>query len=704
MKQKKAPADIQKYTDESEQMVLDFFLDLFASQSGYTEEDDVKKEVVCLDAHVSGPDHTYELRLYDRGWKIRRMALGPLGENSGSKSRCYKVIYDDVLVVKIPIYPIRDFDEYIESINAERRIVGVLSPDIECIAPGIAAILRKIPGFEVDPDQTGMALEMSYIRILKKSPWLQSHLKIGESFAFFMSLSRHAFLGNVIQRMHDLPSRLHEEIASQFDILWNLMAFEGMYGPENSSIFFSINEIYNEYEEQVNALLREHRANVSAFAFKRKEWFLFQLAGREIESGNHQNLTPAFFDGLNTLFENLFSVHSRDIEGYRGMMRQYVREKMFKQNRTLFKNIISSVLDLLYWLRVKGVSIRDLKPDNIFVIGDTMLQCGGEFALGLIDFETSLRFRPPAGQTIQQPMLAGTLSYSTPSQFVRNGVLSETLGDLPRLFHIQDWHAAMVMIYFIVTGERLFDRARHNVTHVARLMQQAGEQDEGDHVKTFREISRIFWYHATAEFQEKISRREDYLKSIGLPILQNVKAILKDMVLTGGSGEVRRMSARIDGQSYFISGRSRKDLLNSTAKTIGRCRRNWKEGVNVPDARPEIRKGIIVFLQELEEIKQRVEIWSRMKRLLEQDVPVISIHDLLVLMFNGVISTMYREEWGKLNEDVLTLEKEGIGGRDRRGAYEETVSYEPTVSSALDETLSYEETLSFEKTLTPDDV
>ena len=61
-------------------------------------------------------------------WTKRRMTIGPLGEESGSKSKCYYVIYDVHMVVKIPAKPVTDFEQYIESIKKEVQIVNKLIP------------------------------------------------------------------------------------------------------------------------------------------------------------------------------------------------------------------------------------------------------------------------------------------------------------------------------------------------------------------------------------------------------------------------------------------------------------------------------------------------------------------------------------------------------------------------------------------------
>ena len=61
---------------------------------------------------TTGPNHIYELRVkHMEDWAKRRMTIGPLGEESGSKSKCYFVIYDVHLVLKTPARPIDDFEE-----------------------------------------------------------------------------------------------------------------------------------------------------------------------------------------------------------------------------------------------------------------------------------------------------------------------------------------------------------------------------------------------------------------------------------------------------------------------------------------------------------------------------------------------------------------------------------------------------------------
>jgi hypothetical protein len=125
--------------------VVEFFLNLYRKQIG--AEPDAPTEYVALMSKNSGPNHIYELRVkHMEDWAKRRMTIGPLGEESGSKSKCYYVIYDVHMVVKIPAKPVTDFEPYIESIKKETHIVNKLIPK-ECIIPKVSVILGMFHSF-----------------------------------------------------------------------------------------------------------------------------------------------------------------------------------------------------------------------------------------------------------------------------------------------------------------------------------------------------------------------------------------------------------------------------------------------------------------------------------------------------------------------------------------------------------------------------
>ncbi len=685
-------------TTETGRNVLRFFLNLYTAQLGVSEEDTAETEIICLDPEKPGADHSYELRVRWQEYKARRMTLAPLGEDSGSKSTCFKAIYDDLLVVKIPPVPIREFEAYVESIAAERRIADRLSPDIECIAPSLSAILKKIPRFSASSDIAPEKLEKAYISVLRKYPWFQDYLRIGDTFAFFMSLSRNSFLGHVIEKMHRIRNKICEDIFSQFDILWNLAAFEGLFGSEHSQIFFSINEIYTDYEERVMLLLKKAGINPSAFIYKRKEWFLLWLAEKEIPR-SIQGLPQGFVSTLNGLLAQLYENSKQDIEAHRKMMQDHVYRKSFEQNRVMLKGIISGFLVLLCGFRKKGIAIRDLKPDNMFVAGNSHLHHSGEIRLGLIDFETSINFSASEGE-IPQPFMGGTPSYATPSHLVSNEILVHAFGSLPRIFHLQDWYAAVGMIYYAVTGERLFEKTRLWISETGRLMQY-GDVSGKD---TFVRCSRVFWYSAVREFRKKISARSVFFLSLEIMLSRDVQEMLRQEMLQEQTEIQKKIQVHINAQSFFKSEKSRSDLIRSDCGTIRRCRKNWESGVNIPETRPEIRSDIIRLFRNLEELKAEYEKRSQMIISMQRS-PILNVYELLTMMFNIVFHAMYREEWGDITDektlrseimeirgeayDTDTASEDGV-----EVSYEETVSYESAVTP--DETVSYEKTISYD--------
>jgi hypothetical protein len=122
--------------------VVRYFLMLYRHQLGFGPE--VLADFVQLSSASDTSNLIYELRVKSGGeWIKRRMTLGPLGEDSGSKSKCYYVIFDQHLVVKIPPKPITDFEDYVASIKKERHIVERLSPK-ECIVPKVSVILSQV--------------------------------------------------------------------------------------------------------------------------------------------------------------------------------------------------------------------------------------------------------------------------------------------------------------------------------------------------------------------------------------------------------------------------------------------------------------------------------------------------------------------------------------------------------------------------------
>ncbi|NIV98310.1 hypothetical protein GWN26_03825, partial [Candidatus Saccharibacteria bacterium] len=151
--------------------------------------------------NASGSITVYELRIKHRGeWMRRRMSIGPLGEEAGSKSKCYYVIYDVHLVVKIPVNPISEFEFYNQSIEKEGQIVEKLAPK-ECIVPRVSTIMSMIHKL---PDSANLPvdrLEEKYVSWLRRKAKYQKYLKIKNTFVFFMDFSKYYFLSHIIDNL-----------------------------------------------------------------------------------------------------------------------------------------------------------------------------------------------------------------------------------------------------------------------------------------------------------------------------------------------------------------------------------------------------------------------------------------------------------------------------------------------------------------------
>lgn len=79
--------------------VLLYFLNFYLLQSGAGKED----RYVYQPVEGPGPLGTtvYEFKIQQKGnWVSRKISIGPIGETSGARSKCFYVIFDDHLVVK----------------------------------------------------------------------------------------------------------------------------------------------------------------------------------------------------------------------------------------------------------------------------------------------------------------------------------------------------------------------------------------------------------------------------------------------------------------------------------------------------------------------------------------------------------------------------------------------------------------------------
>src|SRR6056297_1096907 len=182
--------------------IVKYFLNIFRLQTEFAEGQNARCHCQRVVDH-SRVDQVFEFQAECGGkWKTRRMSIRQLGESVESKSTCFKVIYDNLIVVKIPPRPFPNFDIYFRFIQTEKRIANQLAPDVACLSPSISGILKKIPQIQ-QSKKTMLETEDDYVRLLTREPGLQNYLKVGNRLAFLMELSRYAFLNQVLVGMHE---------------------------------------------------------------------------------------------------------------------------------------------------------------------------------------------------------------------------------------------------------------------------------------------------------------------------------------------------------------------------------------------------------------------------------------------------------------------------------------------------------------------
>lgn len=626
------------------EQIVDYFLNLFKLQCKNPNPGSHAMEYSLL-SDIPGQDRIYELRVRSGvEWITRRMSVCQLGDTVESKSTCYKVIYDDQLVVKISPRPFADFGSYLEYISNERAIVNQLTPTIQCLSPSLSAILNMVPelhfkGEEPDPTQ----LEEKYIQLLKTHPRLQKHLKVGDRFVFFMSLSRSSFFNQVIAKIHD-QGRAQADMLKNTSIFEDIYAFEALYGNRYDDVFFKINRLYHEYGKIIDILMPQHENYDEVPAYRKQEWFYHKLAGEPIEI-HEKDLSPTFAEDLNQLLDILMEESEAAVIQFRGISDKYIRKKNFDNQRKTIDSIIINIFNLLCNLKNRRVAIRDLKPDNIFIAGnfddaDNYLHRPEAFSLGLIDLETAVHLYPSDPSKMRQPLLAGTFAFMTPHHLFKNLDLQRLFGDqTQRVLYMQDWYAALGMIFQTVTGTSLFGKT-------ARLMQKIFETKKNAVMAksslpdTLKSVSWIFWQTASSECHQKIRIHRDKFELLTVRLTEPVIDMLKEEMEIEKKVIHKSIAARIDSKPDLK--KHGEKLLMASAGQVAAFRTQWESAPPPSGLPPAVKAKITHILKGIESLKQQVETHDRFSRQLEEGMPC---DELMIFLFNRILNAMYRQFW-----------------------------------------------------------
>jgi serine/threonine protein kinase len=626
------------------EVVVAFFLNIFKSQKGLPKE--AKAMIGPVETPSPNANCIYDLRLKNgEEWDARRMTIGTLGEKSSSRSLSYYVIYDDHLVVKIPPISITEFHQYAALIRKDGIIAEKLAPK-ECLVPRVSVILNKLHPFAEEPDLTPEILENKYMQLLESKPEFQQHLKIGETFAYFMDLSKYFFLSHIIDKMHDPHTKISESISEYPNIMWDPMEFEAKYGPKNTQIYDRLQPLSTSFENSVRAILQRNHVDFSIQEFQLRDWFLRCLSGGDL-AAPELDVKAEITAELNALAKKLFLVPPGPVEAYRRMIQSYLTDRNLSLHKGQMSGLITNIIDLLAWLKIKKVAIRDLKPDNLLVAGEStkfpqFLESASQYSIGLIDVETAVSYGITAEEEIDQPQVGGTPSYATPSQLFTNEMIELVFDDLPTTLCLQDWYAAVGIIYKVVTGERLFAQAARALLELKNKIPNGFEEGREPAV-ILEEASLIYWQIAVAEFEEKIKEKAKTLKYISLIVSNDSKKMLTADISAAQKRLITSAKNIIESQTVFTSDTLKKSLLSATFTKINQLKAEFKSNKATPNLQPEQKEQARLVLEELEHLKKQSAHLTSVLNLLNNSVPKISSYHLLKVMFNIVLIHMHPE-------------------------------------------------------------
>jgi serine/threonine protein kinase len=645
---------IEEVKEIDEESIVDFFLNIYKIQLGETQL--ARGRFKLLDSVVVDARRTYELEVFhDKQWVSRRMSVGLAGDDSASRSKCFTVIYDDRLVIKVPQKPITNFEDYITAIESDRKIVKKVAPR-ECIIPTVAAVLKMIRPFSESKRLTPEQLEEKYLDWLRKFPAFQAHLRIGNSYVFVMDLSRYFFLSHVINDFHDLPNKLYQEIVGYPDVIWENHGFEGRYAAENDEQLDAVRKVYRAFEERSQILLNK-TAKRKFSRYTLQEWFLIHLAGKRLKVG-HKDLTPDRVEKINALLDKTLAENKDTIDDYRRTVRGCIQSVTVSQSMHQIAGLVTNLLDLLAWLRSKGVAMRDLKPDNLLIAGDKagypeFLDTSENYSIGLIDVETAVAYGPDNNRQAPQPILGGTPSYATPTHLMPNEILATCFQDTVRVLYLQDWYAAIGIIYEMITGERLFAQTGKLIIGIKSLMQRDASETAAQ-LELLKNASRMFWHSARSEMAKKTGEKKHILQRIAVSLTDEVRVVFLKELQMEKRCIIRRIKETIAGQRAFANEKTRRSLLIASRKKITQLKIKWSA------AHPGGGQGLRT-LTDLEALKRAAEINMQLTLLLEDPMSIVSTYELLHFMFEVVQKAMYRETWGHMVPTEVVGVREGQG-------------------------------------------
>jgi serine/threonine protein kinase len=512
----------------------------------------IQSNVDVLHLEADTAEHCFRFELHGRNElrdETRIVTLG-IGESSGSKSKCFLLIYDDKMAVVVPpsisdVIEVAEsskseetlFAEYLDAIQFCKKIAVLLSGGdsaqtaIPCLVPSLELVIRKIePSFnegilQIDPDDACINL-----LLLKRKKYLRHCFKIGEKYVFFMHLvKKGAFLGNILATIHAGIREKADACMQEYSrILENVLV--SAYNPDDliyrETHWDKIYAVYRNYADAIKNLPTYPRIKRTGLDTR---IFLEYVQGRFSQNNIDSNGTSAQGE-LKSLLDEIFRKpnNSNILEEFKRQQTAYIQDKVDSRYMNGYLEVIVwNYLDLLVRLRRRKVAIRDIKPENIFLRRELRAFSDNDdnFIFGLIDLETAINLG--AEGELAQPLTIGTPYYVQPTTFVKNEILRLTYRDkhLARIYYMQDWHSVTALIYYAVTGETLFNNSAKLLLDEFYNRYASLTSDKID-TKDIISMLNVFWPNAIEEFNYKITKNRHVLEIIRLDISDDIWELL----------------------------------------------------------------------------------------------------------------------------------------------------------------------------------
>jgi serine/threonine protein kinase len=619
------------------EQIVKFFLHIFQRQFDVSEQMEGSAEfrLILSDSHSA---QIYELRVKQLSeWKTRRMSIRRIGDSVVSKSTCYVVTYDDLLVIKIPSYPLADFNTYLENIHIELEVAKRLSPRVYCLVPTISAICQKVPDLASRIPENIPGIERAYVDLLIKEPRYQSYLKIGDRFAFFMNLSKHPFFNQVIERIHGDKKWLQEEMFKNSSAFQSSEAFQTVYGIQAAHLYKQTHEIIKDFSRKVDAMATLYGNESIIPDYQKQEWMFAALANKTIhlEPGE---ITSECCEDIPHLLSAMIQENKQWADEFRKTVSIHIRQKNFQKNRTRIEALVVKILELIYRLKESRIAIRDLKPDNILVMGAmgdvyAYLTDPNKYDLGLIDLETAIDFHHGKPGDIRQPMLAGTSVYMTPSHIFKNKVLMDVFGKgFPRVFYMQDWYSAIGMIHDVIIGRWLFKNTSRLIPEISRARKKSIKN--GTPMKeVFSSMSRTFWKSAEKELSTAIEKNREKFQLIQLMLPEHIADMFKEEL----ENEKLMLKGLIRQYALEFFPKNAQNLMAAPFEEIKLQRKKLEKEANDTQPSSDIHPPVVEMLKRIETLKLNLKKSKGCEAIIQKP---ISGEDLLKFMFQRVCNAM----------------------------------------------------------------